>query len=643
MWSFALGWIGFHLAWYLPFGRALVKAMYNQRAPEFLNKVIKDRESLPLEHFIDKANGIFYGELLFFPLCMLLFYTFLYKAFKRLIADSKLPQFNRLENNSEQTKNYGWLIATGIYILITLFYFRNVWPGFDTHIIGPAEDNLKYLWSIWYGWQMLINPELSLTFTTKMFYPEGVSLLYNDWSFYNLILSFPLRQLFSPVSVYNLLILHTFPLAGLGTFLLVRHLTNRSLVAFAAGLIFAFNPSHLAHSLHHMNITSIQFLPFFLLFFIRTLESSSRKHLLLAALFFLLLAICDWTWMIFAVAIMFYFYVISAIKKDQVFNKDLLKKIAVIVGSTILVLSPWLIQMILEGIHYAIDTGGGHRSFVVDLVALIMPYYLHLLASFNPIAELCNLYTGNLWESTAYLGLINIILLIYAIKRLPQQTAIWSGAILFVGVLSMGTSMHFAGFNLPLLLPFAIIKYLPILEHIRVPARFITLIYLFFAIIVGYSLTDLARRYSSTIKARLLIAGVCLVIFIDFLPRDIATSEVSLPNCYQAIITDNKENEVSILDLPVGRVQSQRYLMYQTKHGLPIMQGFVPRRPTQSLIDRLDIEDLRYQKVQLRQAGVKYIVWHKTIEDASAVEINRYREQYRSIYDDSLNLVLTVY
>ncbi|RKX20813.1 MAG: hypothetical protein DRP51_05175, partial [Candidatus Zixiibacteriota bacterium] len=231
---------------------------------------------------------------------MLLFYLFLVKAFKQLIAKSELSQLQAVNNKSKKTDNYGWLIATGVYVVVTLIYFREALPGFETNIIGPSEDNMKYLWSIWYGWQAITTPELSLTFTTKMFYPEGVSLLYNDWSFYNLLLSIPLRQVFTPVGVYNLLIMSSFPLAGLGTFFLVRHLTNHTLAAMAAGLIFALSPSHLTHALHHMNISSIQFLPFFLLFFIKTITSSSRKHLLLATLFFLLLTICDWTWMIFA-------------------------------------------------------------------------------------------------------------------------------------------------------------------------------------------------------------------------------------------------------------------------------------------------------------------------------------------------------
>ena len=202
---------------------------------------------------------------------------------------------------------------------------------------------------------------------------------------------------------------------------------------------------------------------------------------------------------------------------------------------------------------------------------------------------------------------------------------------------------HFAGWTLPVILPFSVIKYIPILKHVRAPARFITLVYLFLAIIAGYSLADIAKRCSSLVKERLLIASIILLLIIDFYPKEVATSEISLPNCYQTIIVDDQTGEGKILDLPLGRDQSERYLMYQTMHGLPIMQGFVPRRPTQSLIDSLNMENLKQQREQLQRVNVKYIVWHKNIDGALADEMNRYREEYRIIYDDSLNLVLTVY
>lgn len=642
-WWWAIGWVGGHLAWYLPFGHTMVVAMYDRRAPEFLNKVIQERERFPVEHFIDQADSIFYGQVLFFPLCMFLFYAFLFMAFKRLVANSDLTRLPRFDDEGGWSKKYGWLMATGLYLVVTLIYFRDVWTGFDTHVIGPAEDNLKYLWSMWYGWQAVTTPELSFTFTTKMFYPEGVSLWYNDWSFYNLLLSFGLRQLLTPAGVYNVLIMHSFPLAGLGTFFLVRHLTNHTPAALAAGLIFAFSPSHLAHAQHHMNITSIHFLPFFLLFFIKTMTSSSKRNLVLASLFFLLLAGCDWTWMIFAGIMMLYFYAMSALKKGQLVDLALLKKMAVIVGSTLLVLSPWIWGMIVEGLRYSIGTGGGHRSFVIDMVALILPHYLHPLASLDIVAELNNLYTGNLWEATAYLGVVNIILLIYGVRKLADRTAIWRGAFLFFGVLSMGTCMHFAGWSMPLFLPFSVVKYMPILKHVRVPARFITLVYLFTAIIVGFSLADLAKRCSSLAKGRLLISLVALLIVIDFYPREVATSEVSLPAGYLAIIADDQAGEGGILDLPSGRIPSERYLMYQTMHGRSIMQGFVPRRPGRPMLDSLNMEDLDYQKDQLQRVAVRYIVWHKTIDGALTIEMDRYRVQYTVIHDDSLNLVLAVY
>ena len=106
---------------------------------------------------------------------------------------------------------------------------------------------------------------LSLDFSSYIHYPQGTSLLYQPYSFYNLFLSVIMAKLLPPAAIYNLLVMHSYILAGVGAFLLIKYLLKDSFLAIIGGFLFAFNPSHFAHSLGHLNIMSIQFIPFFFL------------------------------------------------------------------------------------------------------------------------------------------------------------------------------------------------------------------------------------------------------------------------------------------------------------------------------------------------------------------------------------------
>lgn len=87
---------------------------------------------------------------------------------------------------------------------------------------------------------------------------------------------------------FNLVILVSFPLAGLTTYWLAKYLTKNSLPAFLAGLIFAFSPYHFWQSYTHVNLSQIQWLPVFLLAWLIFLRWPQLKNFLFLLLSYLL-------------------------------------------------------------------------------------------------------------------------------------------------------------------------------------------------------------------------------------------------------------------------------------------------------------------------------------------------------------------
>jgi hypothetical protein len=287
----------------------------------------------------------------------------------------------------------------------------------------------------------------------------------------------------------------------------------------------------------------------------------------------------------------------------------------------------------------------GHSQYVADVFAFFVPDFFHLLGGSGLIAAINASYRCNAWEAAVYLGIVNLIIIGVALRKgvgIPRRY--FAGLLSFL-VLSMGTNITVLGKQLPVPLPYIILQHIRFITNARVPSRWIVFVYLFLAIIVGYALREMLPRNGDRTAASVRYVFISLLIVADFYSICTVTTTVDLPRAYLAIERDDEE--FGILDLPGGVYNSERYMMYQTLHGLPIVQGVLSRKISESLIDRLNVNDPLLIKPQLEQSRVKYIVLHKdlfsTPDVPETINLDDYREAYQSIYEDQRALVLQVY
>jgi hypothetical protein len=172
--------------------------------------------------------------------------------------------------------------------------------------------------------------------------------------------------------------------------------------------------------------------------------------------------------------------------------------------------------------------------------------------------------------------------------------------------------------------------------------------YVFLAVLVAvafsYQLREGFLRRRRWV-AFLVVLGICA----DFWSPCREMTPVRLPPAYTAILEREPAMDFGLLDLPgESSIFCARYMMYQTLHGIPIVQGYLPRKPNPSLVDSLVYDDLPAQREQLQSAQVKYIVIHKQLLRQkegvrSGVDPDRYAREYGTFYEDGDNLVLRVY
>jgi hypothetical protein len=624
---------------YLLFGERIITDLSTGQRASFLGFQLHSAErSLP--DILREANSRFLTFIVIgIPATIVVFFLF-FKLFKLLMRridreeESAIPQTYPKAARS-------WWVAALLYCLITIAYFYPCVATINTSLIGRAEDNMQTYWGLSWGYDQVLHGTGSFAYVTDLYYPEGSSFYYHSWSFYNQIVSAFLRQFCNQTACYNLLILLTFPLAGIGAFLLLRYLIGNPYLALLGGFLFAFNPSHFAHAQHHLNIASIQFVPFFVLFFIKAVRQKGKANLAFAALFFLLNTLCDWNYMILAFWFMIFSYAYLVTRRGRFWLPDIALKGGVILGGTMVILSPWLIPMVVLGLKHSETMTFGHNTFVGDLAGLIVPPVTHVTGGLDLVKSINATYTGNLWEATVYLGIVAIVIFIVACRHILGRTAKYLiGTIAFL-VMTLGAQPHFLGKMQPVPFPDRLVMFLPFLGNARAPSRFVVYAYLFWSIVVVLSLDWILRASKTRQRSIILSVSMVALLLFDYSFIFDKTSVVSVPACYE--IMERGSERYGILDLPSGYGEVDRYMLYQSFHRLPIVQGWASRKIGNSLIDRLEFKDLNKQREQLIDAKVKYVVIHKEFLPRNSVDPKNYVLQYEKIFEDNEGMVFKVY
>lgn len=548
-----------------------------------------------------------------------------------------------------------FLLASSFFIACIVSFFHSYFGTLSTDLIGPPEDNLQDFWATWYS-QVALDTNPAGFFETRLVkFPEGTTLHYQSFCYTSLALISIVRKLFGlPISLPVLVGLHngallvTFYLAGMGAFYLTRRYTSNSVTALLGGFLFAFSPMHVEQTLHHMHVASIQFIPFFALCFLAAVETGRVRYLAGSIVFHALSALSSWYYLFYILFFLGFYYVYRAIEERRLVPDRLLAIILSHVAGVVLILSPIIVPMLLHEVHGAPVYAVGHNWYVADLLGWLTFSPHHLLSGLTGAVRAH--FAGNPWEATAYLGLVNIGLFVWAFAnrgrlKLTQMTFLFWGMILFI-LFSSGLQLRVYG-ERTIPLPTGITRYISLVRNVRTPSRAMVFVYLFLGIGVGLAVTSLIERYRR--QRRVLIPALSLLFgleFLDYYPVKLESTKVECPPEYGVISLDS-EAEFGILDLPKGYLPGNSYMFNQVCHHRPIVVATLTRDLSKSLIDRLTSFDTDETKTLLRQSRVKYIVLHWNAGTGEHATFERdalaAAQAYPTVYSSKVATVLRVY
>jgi hypothetical protein len=535
------------------------------------------------------------------------------------------------------------LLVLGGFTVLTVLFF---WPWLaqlSSALIGPPEDNMQDFWNSWHvahaqSWR-------DLFFTDTIRFPEGTSLAYHSFAWPQVFAVALLARLFGDsfaaiVTLQNLTLLASFPLAAAAMFYLARHLLGegRDLGAAVAGFVFAFNPWHVAQVMHHAHVSGIEFLPLFVLLYLRALEQPNWRWLAGAAIMQALSALSCWYFLFYT----FYFFAFHLLylrlSQGRWPRGWRLAAPALCTAGALLLLSPWLIPMLAtrssSSLYYV-----GNNMFVADLAALVAFPPTHLLANFGNGVYAA--ITGNAWEGAVYLGLVNLGLLGWVFTRKCEKRLLHyalSGAGFFL-VIAAGEALHVAGHVTPLHLPGILLSHLPFFANVRTPARAMVMVFLFLGPALGYAVSLLKDR-------KIALTLMAMLVLLDFMPAHLQSTPAACPPALQAIANDPEHS--GVLDLPRGYGEGNAAMMLSACHGHAVVAGETARQMGLTLLDKLQTRDLALQQRQLAAAHVRYVILHRPKDGLFAWKAadgawNSYVHTYRMVSQDQTLTVLRAF
>ena len=536
------------------------------------------------------------------------------------------------------------------YAALTALFFWQVLPHLSSALLGPPEDNLQDFWNSWYAAK---GHGDAFFFTHLIRAPEGAALYYHSFAYPQIFAVWALSRflgtsLSTLTLLQNLTTLASFPLAGVGAFYLCRYLRADLLGAAAGGFIFAFNPWHVAQAMHNAHVAGIEFLPFFTLCYLSALKHRSYRWLAAAILFYALSALSSWYYLFYGLYFLaFHILYLRVHRHAWPRGWDLLAP-ALCLAGVALILSPLALPMLARGFGegaYQI----GSNIYVVDLLGYTAFPPTHALASLS--AGLFDRFTGDPWSATAYLGFINLALLVWGFCRAQEgeRLVLWYalGGMTFFAVLASGDALHWFGHTLPIHMPSILLSKLPFFANVRTSARAMVFVYLFLGAGVAMAVTAAHKMRHSTLAGWALAAALVLLV-LDYFPAHLETTTMRCAPLLSVLNRDH-DPDFAVLDLPFGYRENDFYMAQQTCHGRPIAQGVIARQLAPSLADHLEIKDLAAQSRQLRGARIKYILlhhpqaglfgWNKVFDG----DLTLYGQTYSAAGSDGEMTILRVY
>ncbi|MEP6782745.1 MAG: hypothetical protein ABI983_03685, partial [Acidobacteriota bacterium] len=512
------------------------------------------------------------------------------------------------------------LIVTAAYAALTMLMALpfSLSPG--TQVLADLPDTHLYIWTLAWDAHAFLHQPLRI-FDANIYYPFANTLAYSENLIGSAFFAAPIIWLTgNMVLAMNLTALITCVLCGVGAYLLARRVHITVGGAFICGLIFAFAPPRFFR-MGQLHLTAVQWIPFSLAFLHSYLEDGDREDLLFAIGFFSLQALSSGHGaaylLIATLALIGWHLAFGMPLAWRRRLRDFGAAGAYLLAPAVWVTLPYRLAQQEAGLRrgYLADSQPGIESFVATPARIDKFLIAHVFGTFNKEAD------AYLFPGILVLVLAAIAVTSWTTRRPPspsglRRASLRNNYVAFYLLIAMMATMMFIDW------PFELWRYvywLPGLNFIRVPSRFILMTMLALSVLAGFGFDRLAVRFSKigVALATAIVAALLLGEYSSY-PFVGVPYAVSVPPIDRWLDTQPKPFVVAEVPVPspgnLGALERQQTssMLHATAHWQKTIQGYSGiRRPFH---DQLYLEMTAFPDAtsiaSLRGVGVTYVVVH---------------------------------
>lgn len=534
------------------------------------------------------------------------------------------------------------------YVALTLWMYRPAVAATASKYFADSGDGAAFLWNYY-----AVPPSLPSLRTELIFHPVGADLAFHTGTPLIALAISVARWVLPDPAATNLVLLASVVASGVVTYLLARHEKAPGPLAFFAGVAFVLLPWRYGRLYAHHNLVHSFVVPLGLLALLRLIDQPSKRR---GVAYGVAVAVGLWIDFTYFLFLLMASAVVMVWRHRSIRSRRFLTSAAVAGVVTAVVAAPILagtVRALVSGELDPLRGWGGADVSSLDLLSYVTPPPWHLLG--DHFEGVNTAIVGG--ERLGYVG-IGVLLggLVGAATIIATRRG--GGAFVVMAavftVLSFGPFLHVNGeagarfemygtpFSVPM--PYLLLHYVPVLNGLRVPARFSAVAALGVAVVAAVGLGRLVESRGRLAVSLVAAALVALTVVDlrqdwDFAPL----LDPDIPPAYEALAA--ADGDRAVIEVPLqwrdgfgvygGAGADQSILLYYaTAHGKPLASGMVARLSAERLDALRDVDvyrallqvqgdpiahgtaidpraDAVFDVHALSEAGIGWVIYHR--------------------------------
>jgi hypothetical protein len=467
-------------------------------------------------------------------------------------------------------------------ITVVMAYPFSLHPATGVASIGTDTD--LYIWALGWDVHAFTHHPFSI-FDANIFFPFKHTLAYSENVIGSAFFAAPIIWLTNnPLLAFNLVSLLSIPLSALGAYVLGRRAGLSEAGAILCGLVFGFTPPRFLR-IDQFHLTTVEWVPFGLAYLHGYFSTHSKRDLRLAAAFFSLQALTSGHG-----AAMLVLGIVLLIA-DRLLHGEPFAPIrwlgdlgwvgAVALVPAALIYIPYRAAQVEVGLRRALDDWSISTSSFFTSASHVQTWLVSIMPDWAWLKT-----PPDAW---LFPGVLPILLAAAAffVRRQPQRASDARSPVPDARWLYFAVIVVCLWFAIgPPIGVWRWVYWLPGLNFVRVPSRFMLLGTLGLAVLAGYGFDRLfARASAQAVRAGAAVLGVLLLCEFATMPMNVQPERVDPPGIDYWFAT--APQPVAIVEVPVPDslnvvTQEHRntlFMLHSLAHYQPIVQGYSGIQP----------------------------------------------------------------